>query len=74
MSRDKVTIYGHEVEIDHLKPGDIVSDVVVLCRVLSPRDDGYADYITTSPTGGTGGIVQMGMAAAFVELVRGQQE
>lgn len=66
----KHTINGCEIEIDAPDDGGLVTDVVVLTRVVRHSDDGrLADSILINSTTQTTGIIQAGMLAVADGIV-----
>lgn len=62
---EPVQIYGNELKLGELEEGEIVTDVVVLSRVVFHNDDGeIQDRIRITRTGNTPGIIMTGMITA----------
>ena len=62
----KTEIHGHEIEIEDLDPGEVVTDVMILMRTVRHNDeDGrLQDAITIGCTTQTTGMIQRGMLDA----------
>lgn len=57
-----VQVHGHTIELEPLNPGEIVTDVIVLCRAVATLDNGALhDKLTIDGTEQTTGIIQRGM-------------
>lgn len=57
-----MNIYGHEVELTQIEDGEMVTDVIVLARMVSFDSDGDAnDTISIRSSRQTTGIIQQGM-------------
>ena len=57
-----MNLYGHEVELAQIEDGEMVTDVIVLARIVSFDSDGDAsDTISIRSSRQTTGIVQQGM-------------
>lgn len=57
-----MNIYGHEVELAQIEDGEMVTDVIVLARMVSFDSDGDAtDTISIRSSRQTTGIIQQGM-------------
>ena len=57
-----MNIYGHEVELTEIEGGEMVTDVIVLARMVSFDSDGDAsDTISIRSSRQTTGIIQQGM-------------
>ena len=57
-----MNIYGHEVELTEVEDGEMVTDVIVLARIVSFDSDGDAsDTISIRSSRQTTGIIQQGM-------------
>ena len=57
-----MNIYGHEVELTEIEDGEMVTDVIVLARMVSFDSDGDAsDTISIRSSRQTTGIIQQGM-------------
>ena len=58
-------LYGHDLDLFDPDEGGLVTDVIVLARVVRYDDDGRAeDSMLLSSTRNTGGIIQAGMLSA----------
>lgn len=69
------TIYGHEVPLEDLEPGETVTDVIVLARAVRMEDDGtISDALLVTGTPQTTGLVQEGMAAHHVRRINTPEE
>lgn len=68
-----VNIHGHDIDVYQPDPGQIVTDVIVLCRTLRPdTETGEALWISNSP--GITYMLQLGMLNAATDRIRFNQE
>lgn len=68
MTTTPTTIYGHTVGLWQPDDGGLITDVVVLARVVRYDDDGCAeDSLLMSTTRSTGMIVQAGILATAMD-------
>ncbi len=62
-------LYGHDLDLFDPDEGGLVTDVIVLARVVRYNDDGRAmDAMILSSTRNTGGIIQGGMLSTALDL------
>lgn len=58
----KATVYGHEIELFDLDPGEHVTDVIVLARsVYSDEDGDLQDTLKCVSTNNTTALIRAGM-------------
>jgi len=68
----KLTIYGHDMDLEDPDEDGYVTDVVVVARVVRPADDGrIEDMAMLSTTGQTTWMIQVGMLVAANDIVQG---
>lgn len=70
-------IYGHEIELEEPKDGEIITDVLILARVVRQKDDGgIGDHLLMSAKSTTTGMIQNGMlnAALYPDLAGDEDE
>ena len=68
-------IYGHDLGLYEPAEGGLVTDVVVLARVVRYDDDGDAtDSLLVSSTRNTGGIVLSGILSAALSATEWEHE
>lgn len=68
MTTTPTDIYGHTLNLWQPDDGGLITDVVVLARVVQYDDDGDAtDALLMSATRSTGKIVQAGILAAAMD-------
>lgn|GEM_PF-2747507 len=64
MSTTTATIYGLDIDIDEPTDGGVVTDIIVLARVVYMDDDGTVDdFVRVATTKTTTGIIYAGMLA-----------
>ena len=57
-------IYGHHINLPEPNPGGMVTDVIVLARIVHMDGAQTRDMLAMSATTQTTGIVQLGMISA----------
>ena len=62
---EKVTIYGHTIELDEIDPDAVITDVMIIYRTVHPSD--YSDGVGLIPSDNLSGVVQSGMLAIAAE-------
>lgn len=68
MTTAPINIYGHTLNLWQPDDGGLITDVVVLARVVRYDDDGdAADALLMSATRSTGKIVQAGILSAAMD-------
>lgn len=68
-------IYGHDLGLYDPEDGGLITDVVVLARVVQYDDDGDAtDSLLVSSTRNTGGIVLSGILSAALSATDAWEE
>ena len=58
---EKVTIYGHTIELDEIDPDSIITDVMIIYRTIRPAD--HSDGVGLIPSDSLSGVIQSGMLA-----------
>lgn len=66
-------IYGHKIDLPEPDEG-IITDVMVLARVVRYEDVSACDDLMIACTPQTGGIVQLGMIKAFTDYDSGEDD
>ncbi len=64
-----VDLTAHNIQTDHLEPGDIILDAVVLLHVAAEEDGRPRLVIANSP--GMSWLLQRGMVEGAGDMVRG---
>ena len=66
-------LYGFDLELPDVHDGELVTDVVTIVRTVDP-DRPAQDCLYLGGTPHTGGIVQIGMLTAALDVVHDSRE
>ena len=68
-------IYGHDINLTEAEEGEIITDVMVLARAVRHTDEGgLEDFILSSSTRTTTGMIQSGMLTFAMDSMMSSED